>query len=127
MGVIFGIRKAAERFAFGGYVSLVTAEIFSIKANSKRLDTMEQVKLAAAREIADKHNMKSEDDIADLEECLKSLQSEVTSIKELSDEQLKLKRISDLITANENIVEGNYIDNLIRAWKERDKISVTRT
>ncbi len=125
--MIFGIRKAAERFAFGGYVSLVTAEIFSIKANSKRLDTMEQVKLAAAREIADKHNMKSEDDIADLEECLKSLQSEVTSIKELSDEQLKLKRISDLITANENIVEGNYIDNLIRAWKERDKISVTRT
>lgn len=125
--MIFGIRKAAERFAFGGYVSLGTAEIFSIKANSKRLDTMEQVKLAAAREIADKHNMKSEDDIADLEECLKSLQSEVTSIKELSDEQLKLKRISDLITANENIVEGNYIDNLIRAWKERDKISVTRT
>lgn len=73
MGVTFGHRNAAERFAFGGYVSLVTAEIFSIKANSKRLDTMEQVKLAAACEIADKHGVKSVEDIANLEKRLKLL------------------------------------------------------
>lgn len=96
--------------------------LFSVGDKSKRLDTMEQVKLAAAREIADKHNVKYEDDIAELEKRLKSLQSEVTSIKaELSDEQLKLKRVSDLITAYEKIVEGNYIDNLIRAQKEREQ------
>lgn len=107
MGVTFGHRKAAERFAFGGYVSLVTARIFSASANSKRIDTMGQVKQAAACEIADKHGVKSEDDIAELEKRLKSLQSEVTSIKaELSDEQLKLKRVSDLITAYEKMLRG---------------------
>lgn len=40
---------------------------FSVGANSKRLDAMEQVKLGAAREIADKYGVKSEDDIAELE------------------------------------------------------------
>lgn len=34
---------------------------------------------------------------------------------ELSDEQLKLKRVSELIAAYEKIVEGNYIDRLIKA------------
>ncbi len=81
---------------------------FSVGANSKRLDAMEEVKQAAARKIADKHNVKSQDDIANLEKRLKSLQSEVKSVKaELSDTQLKLKRVSDLITAYEKIVEGN--------------------
>ncbi len=97
--------------------------LFSVGDNPKRLDTMEQVKQAAAREIADKHNVKSAEDIADLEKRLKSLQSEDKSIKaELSDEQLKLKRVSDLITAYENIVEGNYIDNLIRLQREQEKV-----
>lgn len=118
MGVIFGHRKAAERFAFGGCVLLVTAKIFSFGANSKRLDTAEQVKIVAAWEIADEHGVKSVEDIADLEKHLKSLQSEVKSVKaELSDEQLKLKRVSELITAYEKIVEGNYIDNLIKAQR----------
>ena len=89
---------------------------------------MEQVKLAAAREIANKYGAKNEDDVSDLEKRLKQLQAEVKSIKdELPGDQLKLKRLSDLITAYENIVEGNYIDNLVRAQRERDKISVTRT
>ncbi len=35
------------------------------------------------------------------------------------DERLKLKRVSDLITAYEKIVERDYIDNLIRAQKEQ--------
>lgn len=55
MGVIFGHRKAAERFAFGGYVSLVIVKTFPFRASSKRLNTMEQVEWAA-REIADEHN-----------------------------------------------------------------------
>ncbi len=101
---------------------------FSVGSNSKRLDTMEQVKLAAAREIANKYGAKSEDDVSDLEKRLKQLQAEVKTIKdELPDDQLKLKRVSDLITAYETIVEGNYIDNLVRAQRERDKISMTRT
>ncbi len=89
------------------FIRTQVRHLFSVGANSKRLDTMEQVKLAAAREIADKHGVKSEDDIAELEKRLKSLQSEVTSIKaELSDEQLKLKRVSDLITAYEKMLRG---------------------
>lgn len=96
--------------------------LFSVGDKSKRLDTMEQVKLAAAREIADKYDVKSEDDIAELERRLKCLQGNVNSVKaELSDEQLKLKRVSDLITAYETIVEGNYIDNLVRAQRDPDK------
>lgn len=93
---------------------------FSAGANSKRLDTMEEVKQAVAQEIADKYGVKSEDDIAELEKRLRQLPTAISSIKnELSDEQLKLKRVTDLITAYESIVEGNYIDNLIRAQKER--------
>lgn len=79
---------------------------FSVGANSKRFDTMEQVKLASSREIANKYGAKTEDDVADLEKRLKQLQAEVKSIKdELPDDQLKLKRVSDLITAYESIVE----------------------
>lgn len=96
--------------------------LFAIGANSKRLDTMEQVKLAAS-EIANKYNVKTEDDVTDLEKRLKQLQAEMKSIKsDLPDDQLKLKRVSCLITAYETIVEGNYIDNLVRAQKERDRI-----
>ena len=99
---------------------------FSVGANSRRLDTMEQVKQAAAREIAEKYGAKSEDDIAELEKRLKHLQSEEKTTKnELSDEQLKLGRVSDLIAAYENIVEGNYIDNLVRAQKEREQIKLS--
>lgn len=65
MGVIFGYRKAAERICVWRLRSLVTAKIFSIGANPKRIDTMKQVKMAA-REIADKHGVKSEDDIVKL-------------------------------------------------------------
>lgn len=83
------------------------------------------MKQAAAREIADKHGVKSEDDLADLEKRLKSLQSEVKSVKaELTDEQLKLKRVSELIAAYEKIVEGNYIDNLIRSQREQEQIKI---
>lgn len=86
--MIFGHRKAVERVCVWRLLSPVTARIFSVCANSKRIDTMEQVERAAAREIADKRGVKSVDDIADLEKRLKLLQSGVMSIKaELSDEQ----------------------------------------
>ena len=56
------------------------------------------------------------------EKRLKALPDLITSAKnEVADEQLKLKRVSDLITAYEKIVEGNYIDNLIRAQKEQEQ------
>lgn len=85
----------------------------------KRLDTIERVK-QAARENADRYSVKFAGDIATLEKRLKSLHSEVESVKaELSNEQLKLKRVSELITAYEKIVEGNYIDNLIGAQRAR--------
>ena len=54
--------------------------VFTFGAKSKRLDTMEQVK-RAAREIADKHGVKSEEDIADLKKRLKSFQNEIKSVK----------------------------------------------
>ncbi len=95
---------------------------YSVKDNQKRLDTMEQVKLAAAREIADKYGVKSEDDIAELEKRLRQLPTDTLSIKNgISEDQLKLKRVSDLIAAYEKIVEGNYIDNLIRAQREQNR------
>lgn len=57
-----------------------------------------------------------------LEKRLNALPDLITSAKnEVAGEQLKLKRVSDLITAYEKIVEGNYIDNLIRAQKEQEQ------
>ena len=83
---------------------------------------METVKLAAAREIADKYGIKSEVEVASLEKRAKQLQSNIMSIKQdLFEDQLKLKHVSDLITVYERIVEGNYIDNLIRAQREQNK------
>ncbi len=70
----------------------------------------------------DKHGVMSEGDIAELEKRLRQFSTAVLSIKnEISDEQLKLRRVSDLITAYEKIVEGNYIDNLVRGQRERSK------
>ncbi len=93
---------------------------FLFSAHSSKPDAMTQTKIAAAREIAEKHNVKTEADIENLEKRLKALPDLITSANnEVADEQLKLKRVSDLITAYEKIVEGNYIDNLIRAQKEQ--------
>ena len=40
-------------------------------------------------------------------------------------EKAKLKRVSDLSAAYEKIVEGNYIDNLIRAQREQEQTRAT--
>lgn len=83
---------------------------------------MTQIKLAAAQEISDKYGIRTEGDISSLEKRLKLLPNYISSIKdEISEEQLKLKRVSDLIAANEKIIEGNYIDNLIRAQRENNR------
>lgn len=114
-------------------VKNLTAEIPTLKSDISQLrflfsavstskpDAMTRVKLAAAREIADKYGVKSEGDIASLEKRLKLLPDYISSIKdEVSEEQLKLGRVSNLISAYERIVEGNYIDNLIRAQREQE-------
>lgn len=114
-------------------VKSLTAEIPTLKSDISQLrflfsavstskpDAMTRVKLAAAREIADKYGVKSEGDIASLEKRLKLLPDYISSIKdEVSEEQLKLGRVSNLISAYERIVEGNYIDNLIRAQREQE-------
>ena len=93
------------------------SHLFS-SVSAQQLNTKEQ----AAREIANKYGAKSEDDVAVLEKRLKSLQNEVKSIKaELADEQIKLKHISNQIAAYEKIVEGNYIDILVRGQQEQIK------
>lgn len=88
----------------------------------KRFRLVPQTKIAAAREIAEKHGVKTEADIENLEKRLKVLPELIISARnEVADEQLKLKCVSDLITAYEKIVEGNYIYNLIRAQKEQEQ------
>lgn len=114
-------------------VKSLTAEIPTLKSDISQLrflfsavstskpDAMTQVKLAAAQEVADKYGVKSEGDITSLEKRLKLLPDYISSIKdEVSEEQLKLGRVSNLISAYERIVEGNYIDNLIRAQREQE-------
>ena len=100
---------------------------FSAMCNSQKRDTMETVKLAAAREIADKHSVKSEGEMIELEKRMRQIQSNIASIRQdLSEDQLKLKRISDLMTVYEKIVEGNYIDNLIKAQREQTRAAEKR-
>lgn len=95
--------------------------LFSTMSSTSKPDAMTQIKLAAAQEIADKYGIRTEGDISSLEKRLKLLPNYISSIKdEISEEQLKLKRVSDLIAAYEKIVEGNYIDNLIRAQREQE-------
>ena len=87
---------------------------------------METVKLAA-REIANKYGVKSEDEMVSLEKRMRQLQSNIASTKQdFSDDQLKLKRVSDLITVYEKIVEGNYIDNLIKTQHEHTRAAEKR-
>ena len=90
--------------------------------NRRRLDAMGQVKLAAAKEAAEKHGVRSEEDIAALEERLQYLPSQISLMKSrLSDEQSRLKRIDQLANVYEMVVEGNYIDNLVKANTETER------
>lgn len=95
--------------------------LFSDLKNSK--DTMTQMKIAAAQEKAEKYGVKSLDDIENLERRLKLIPMYVQNLKnETIEEQVRMAKIKDLISAYEKIIEGNYIDNLIAAQKEQTKI-----
>ena len=95
---------------------------FENAQNRRRLDAMGQVKLAAAKEAAEKHGVRSEEDIAALEERWNLLPSYVKTIqRSITEEQAKLKRINQLADVYEKVVEGNYIDNLIREQKEQER------
>ena len=90
--------------------------------NRRKLDAMEQVKLAAAKEALEKHGVRSEQDVAALEERLKLLPSYIKTVqRSIAEEQAKLKRINQLADVYEKVVEGNYIDNLIREQKEQER------
>ncbi len=94
--------------------------LFSNLKNSK--DTMARMKITAAQEKADKYGVKSEGDIENLERRLKLIPMYIQNLKsETTDEQLKLARVKDLIEVYEKIIEGNYIDNMIAAQKERER------
>lgn len=99
--------------------------LFSDLIHSK--DTMAQMKISAAKEKAEKYGVKSEEDIDNLERRLKLIPMYVQNLKsETAEEQMKLARLKDLISAYEKIVEGNYIDNMIAAQKERERQEKTQ-
>ena len=90
--------------------------------NRRKLDAMGQVKLAAAKEVLEKHGVRSEEDVAALEERLKLLPSYIKTIQRgIAEEQAKLKRINRLADVYEKVVEGNYIDNLIKGQRELEQ------
>ena len=74
----------------------------------------EEARRELIRELLSKANITGMEDIQTLFNYISSIKDEI------SEEQLKLKRVSDLIAAYEKIVEGNYIDNLIRAQREQE-------
>lgn len=76
--------------------------------------------IARLRYYSDQYGVKPGEELADLERRLKLIPEYAASIKnDIFNEQLKLKRVTDLIAVYEEIVEGNYIDNLIKAQRER--------
>lgn len=84
-------------------------------------DTMQQMKIAAAREKAEKYGIKSEDDLQNLQRRLDLIPTYSNNLKaELSEQQLELKRVQDLIDTYEKITEDTYISGLIAAQKERE-------
>ena len=90
----------------------------------RRLDSMGQVRLAAAKEVVDKHGIRSESEIAELEERLKLLPIYIRTVQDkLAEEQARLKRINRLADVYECVIEGNYIDNLVKEQKENKIIA----
>ncbi len=85
----------------------------------KSKDAMTQMKLAAAREKAEKYGVKSEDDLQNLQRRLDLIPMYSQNLKaELSEQQLELKRVQDLINTYEKITDDNYISELLEAQKE---------
>ena len=95
---------------------------FSNLQNRRKLDTMGQVKFAAAKETAEKYSISSERDIAKLEERLRLLPAYISAERgKAASEQEQLKRITQLGDVYENIINGNYIANLIKEQREQEQ------
>lgn len=98
---------------------------FSDRKNSS--DAMTNVRIAAAKETAEKYGISSAEEIETLETRLRLIPTYISSLKEeASQEQANLSRLSELVRTYEKIIEGNYIDNLIAAQKEQTKIKNDR-
>jgi len=52
------------------------------------------------------------------------LQERINANKSCDEERQQLRQVSELINVYEKIVEGNYIDNLIRAQREHRVIKL---
>ena len=75
--------------------------------NRRRLDSMGQVRLAAAKEVVDKHGIRSVSEIAELEERLKLLPTYIRTVQnKLTEEQARLKRVNRLANVYESVIEG---------------------
>ena len=118
--------KTEELKALSNEAPTLKSEIAQIRfyfenvQNRRRLDSMGQVRLAAAKEVVDKHGIRSVSEIAELEERLKLLPTYIRTVQnKLAEEQARLKRVNRLADVYESVIEGNYIDNLIRENIER--------
>ena len=119
--------KTEELKALSNEAPTLKSEIAQIQfyfenvQNSRRLDSMGQIKLAVAKEVVDKHGIRSESEIAELEERLKLLPTYIrTAQNKLSEEQARLKRVNRLADVYESVIEGNYIDSLVKEQKETE-------
>lgn len=119
--------KTEELKALSNEAPTLKSEIAQIRfyfenvQNRRRLDSMGQVRLAAAKEVVDKHGIRSVSEIAELEERLKLLPAYIRTVQnKLAEEQARLKRINRLADVYESVIEGNYIDNLVKEQKEAE-------
>ena len=120
--------KTEELKALSNEAPTLKSEIAQIRfyfenvQNRRSLDSMGQVKLAAAKEVVDKHGIRSVSEIAELEERLKLLPIYIRTVQnKLAEEQARLKRINRLAEVYESVIEGNYIDNLVRDQREQER------
>ena len=119
--------KTEELKALSNEAPTLKSEIAQIRfyfenvQNRRRLDSMGQVRLAAAKEVVDKHGIRSVSEIGELEERLKLLPTYIRTVQDkLAEEQARLKRVNRLADVYECVIEGNYIDSLVKEQKETE-------
>ena len=105
--------KTEELKALSNEAPTLKSEIAQIRfyfenvQNRRRLDSMGQVRLATAKEVVDKHGIRSESEIAELEERLKLLPIYIRTVQDkLAEEQARLKRVNRLANVYESVIEG---------------------
>lgn len=96
-----------------------------INENSAKIKELYAEMPKIKERIAELKRNNSADENDELNNLQRRLQLIPTHIKvltnEMSDAQTKLKRVNDVLQTYESIIEGNYIDNMIKA--EREKIA----